>query len=71
MNARDSSFILPLSRQQQFARRLQVVDHVVEKPCGGGAVDDPVVVGKTQRHHQPAFDLALVDAQQPARTAQQ
>jgi hypothetical protein len=41
-----------LHRQQQPARRFEIVDHVVEKPRRGRAVHEPMVVGQTERHHQ-------------------
>ncbi len=59
-----------LPGQQQFRGRPKVIDHTVEESAGGRAVNQPVVVGETQRHYQPRHDLPLAHRRQPARTAQ-
>ena len=58
-----------LRRQQQPPRVRQVALHVVEEPRRRGAVDDAVVVGERQRHHQPRLPLVVDPLRQRAAAA--
>ena len=58
-----------LRREEQSAGCFQEADHVVQESCGGGAVNQPMVVGKAQRHHETHGYLVVHDDRHLTRTA--
>src|SRR3990172_10379283 len=57
--------------QQQPARRLEQLDHFIQKSSRRRSVDQTMVVGEAQRHHQPRQHLAVAHYRQPPSAAQQ